>query len=151
MFSIRRAPPLIRSLEQTFYWSQSRLHFSQNRPDLASRYARQALKTLEVTEHTLFTAKALVLLAQIENERGNAVEAIELFDQALPAIASAGNAYEHGLLLLEKAPRAQHARRTRGSVGNGARGDRAFRRLVADECWSRLRARGGGRQSSARR
>lgn len=85
------------------YWSQSRLHSSQGRPDLAARYARMALETLEVTESTLFITKALVLLAQLENERGNAQEALELFDQALPAISSSGNSYEHALLLIEKA------------------------------------------------
>jgi tetratricopeptide (TPR) repeat protein len=87
----------------SLYWSQSRLHSSQNRPDLAAEYARQALETLEVTEHTAFTAKTFVLLAQLENERGDAGEALELFEQALPAIAANGNAYEHGMLLLEKA------------------------------------------------
>ncbi len=85
------------------YWSQSRLHSSQNRADLAAHYARLALETIEVTEDTLYTAKALVLLAQLENERGNTREALDLFEQALPAISASGNAYEHGLLLIEKA------------------------------------------------
>jgi len=85
------------------HWSQSRLHFSQNQPELAAEYARKAYETLEVTEHTLYTAKAVVLMAQVENERGHAREALELVEQALPAIAASGNAYEHGMLLLEKA------------------------------------------------
>jgi tetratricopeptide (TPR) repeat protein len=87
----------------SLYWSQSRLHSSQNRPDLALEYARLALETLEVTEHTLFTAKAFMLLAQIENERGKPAEALRLLDEALPLVAGSGNKYEHGLLLLEKA------------------------------------------------
>lgn len=85
------------------FWSQSRLHSSEGRPDMAARYARQALETLEVTEHTVYTAKALLLLAQMENQRGNAREALELVDQASPALALAGSPYERGLLLLEKA------------------------------------------------
>jgi tetratricopeptide (TPR) repeat protein len=85
------------------YWSQSRLHSSQNRPDLAAEYARLALETLEVTEHSLYIAKAFVLLAQIENERGRTEEALHSLDEALPLVSGSGNKYEHGLLLLEKA------------------------------------------------
>lgn len=84
-------------------WSQSRLHATEGRADLAATYARQALETLEVTEHALYVAKALVLAAQLENERGHAREALELVEEALPSIAVSGDEHEQGLALLEKA------------------------------------------------
>lgn len=85
------------------YWSQSRLHSSQGRPDLAADYARMALAVLEVTEHTTFAAKAFALLAKLENDRGNSTQALALIEEGLPTIAATGNRYEEALFLLEKA------------------------------------------------
>jgi tetratricopeptide (TPR) repeat protein len=85
------------------YWSQARLHASQRRSDLAVRYARMAHATLEATEHTVVTARALMLLAQIENDRGNHTEALALADEGGPVLAAAGNRFDEGMLLLEKA------------------------------------------------
>ena len=85
------------------YWSQSRLHSSQGRPDLAAHYARLAHASLAATEHRLLAARALVLLAHLENDRGNARAALELVDECHPKIAAAGNQLEEGMLVLERA------------------------------------------------
>lgn len=85
------------------YWSQARLHLSQHRPDLAVRYARMAHATLEATEHTVNAARALGLLAQIENDRGNHAEALAYADESAPVLAAAGNRLDEGMLMLEKA------------------------------------------------
>jgi len=85
------------------YWSQARLHASQRRPDLAARYAHMAHATLEATEHTLMAARALTMLAHIENDRGNHTEALAFADEGAPVLAAAGNRFEEGILLLEKA------------------------------------------------
>ena len=85
------------------YWSQSRLHSSQGRPDLAAHYARMAHATLAATEHTVFAARALLLLAHIENDRGNAQAALELVSDGIDPVAASGNRLDRGMLLLEKA------------------------------------------------
>jgi tetratricopeptide (TPR) repeat protein len=85
------------------YWSQARLHASQRRPDLAARYARMAHATLEATEHTVMAARALTMLAHIENDRGNHGEALAFADEGAPVLAAAGNRFEEGAVLLEKA------------------------------------------------
>jgi transcriptional regulator with XRE-family HTH domain len=73
------------------YWSQARLHASQRRQDLAARYARMAHATLEATEHTVVAARALTMLAHIENDRGNHAEALAFADEGAPVLAAAGN------------------------------------------------------------
>jgi tetratricopeptide (TPR) repeat protein len=85
------------------FWSQARLHASQRRPDLAAHYAQLAHASLAATEHTVFAARALLLLAQMENDRGDATKALDLAREAEGPIAAAGNRYDHGLILLEKA------------------------------------------------
>ena len=66
--------------------------------------------TLDATEHTVVAARALTMLAHIENDRGNHAEALVLTDEAAPVLAASGNRYEEGMLLLEKA-------RALGAVG----------------------------------
>jgi tetratricopeptide (TPR) repeat protein len=85
------------------YWTQSRLHSSQDEPELASRYARQALAILEQTEHTRYAANAFLLLATLENDQGHSVEALALIEQAAPAVKASGNRYDMGRLELERA------------------------------------------------
>jgi len=85
------------------YWSQARLHLSQRRQDLAARYARMAHATVEATEHTLVAARALTLLAHIENDRGNHADALAFAEEGAPVLAAAGNRLDEGMLLLEKA------------------------------------------------
>jgi tetratricopeptide (TPR) repeat protein len=93
------------------YWSQARLHLSQHRSDLAVRYAQMAHASLETTEHTTNAARALGLLSQIENDRGNHAEALAYAEEAAPVLAAAGNRLDEGMLLLEKA-------RALGALGN---------------------------------
>ena len=85
------------------YWSQARLHASQNHTDLAARYARMAHAALEATEHTAFAARALMLMAHFENDRGNHADALGFVEEAAPVIAASGNRYDEGMLRLEKA------------------------------------------------
>jgi tetratricopeptide (TPR) repeat protein len=85
------------------YWSQSRLHSSQDEPALAARYARLALGVLETTEHTAYVAHALLLVASLENDRGRSEEALALIDDAAPVIQATGNRYDQGCLQLERA------------------------------------------------
>ena len=85
------------------YWSQARLHASQRQPDLAARYARMAHAILEATEHTVVAARALGMLAHIENDRGNHAEALAFADEGAPVLAAAGNRFDEAMVLLEKA------------------------------------------------
>jgi len=75
-------------LRASLYWSQSRVHFSQGDPDRAAEYAHLALATLKASEQTLEAARALLLLAYIENERGNPQAALELVDEGEPVVVS---------------------------------------------------------------
>lgn len=77
-------------LRASLYWSQSRVHFSQGDPDRAAEYAQLALATLKASEQTLEAARALLLLAYIENERGNHHAALELIDEGEPVVVSSG-------------------------------------------------------------
>jgi tetratricopeptide (TPR) repeat protein len=102
------------------YWAQSRLHSSQNEPELASRYGRMALAILEQSEHTVYVANALLLIATLENDQGNSADALELVDQAEPVVQAAGNRYDIGRLELERA---------RAELGLGQREAAASRAL----------------------
>jgi tetratricopeptide (TPR) repeat protein len=85
------------------WWSQSRLHEAQQDFDTAARYARRALETIELTEHSTYAAHAHQLLAHIEIDRGHAGEALDLLDRGYPLIEQSGNRYHQGLFLLERA------------------------------------------------
>ncbi len=90
-------------LRANLYWSQCRLYHSEGKPDLAVEYAQLAVATLRSTEHQLAAARALALLAQIENDRGNAREALARLDEAAPGLASAGDEVERAMLSIERA------------------------------------------------
>jgi tetratricopeptide (TPR) repeat protein len=85
------------------FWSQARLHSSQQHTDLAAHYARMAHATLAATEHTTFAARALLLLSQLENDRQAPQAALDLLDEADPILAAAGNRYDFGVARLERA------------------------------------------------
>jgi tetratricopeptide (TPR) repeat protein len=102
------------------YWTQSRLHSSQDEPELAARYARLALTALEQTEHTRYVANAFLLLATLENDQGHSDEARALVEQAEPVVRSSGNRYDLGRLELERA---------RAELGLGDREEAASRAL----------------------
>jgi tetratricopeptide (TPR) repeat protein len=60
------------------FWSQSRLHSLRGEPQLAARYARRALDTLQRTENTAYVGMAYHLLAFAEIESGEGERALEL-------------------------------------------------------------------------
>ena len=68
-------------LQARLYWSQSRLRSDQVSIEAAARYARMALASIELTENIEYAATAHHLLANIELERGNAAEALDLLER----------------------------------------------------------------------
>jgi tetratricopeptide (TPR) repeat protein len=90
-------------LKANLYWSQSRLYSSEGNPDLAARYAELTYTTLQDTEHTVQAARALTLLAHIENDRDNAQAALELVEEGAPVIAAAGSQVDRAISALERA------------------------------------------------
>ena len=92
--------PLLRA---SLYWSQSRVHHSQGDTDRAAEYAQLALATLKASEQTLEAARALLLLAFIENDRGNPEAALELVDEGEPVVAAAGEATDAAMFTIERA------------------------------------------------
>lgn len=92
--------PLLRA---SVYWSQSRALLSEGDPDRAAEYAQLALATLKASEQTLEAARALLLLAFIENDRGNPEAALELVDEGQPIIAAAGEATDAAMFTVERA------------------------------------------------
>jgi tetratricopeptide (TPR) repeat protein len=85
------------------WWTQSRLHDSQGQPDLAARYARLALAVLEEQEQVAAAGVAHLLLAYIENERGDADAALESLERAEPIISSGSDRFHQALLQIERA------------------------------------------------
>jgi tetratricopeptide (TPR) repeat protein len=92
--------PVVRA---RLWWSQSRLHENQGDSETAADYARRALETLRLTEHTGYTARAHQLLAHIELDRGNAAEALELLETGYPLVELGGNRYELAMFRMEQA------------------------------------------------
>ena len=85
------------------YWTQSRLHAERNDPETAARYARRALELLRMTEDTYRTARAHQLLAYIENNRGNADDALELLHEGWPLLEQSANPLERAQYRIEEA------------------------------------------------
>jgi tetratricopeptide (TPR) repeat protein len=90
-------------LRAGLYWSQSRVHLAQGEPDRAAEYARLAIATLKASEQTLEAARALLLLAFIENDRGNPEAALELVAEGEPIVAAAGEATDVAMFEVERA------------------------------------------------
>lgn len=84
-------------------WSQSRLHALQNDAAAAAKYARRALDTLEATDHSYYAARAHQLVAHIELDRGNAVEALALLERGLPLVQASGSRFEEAIFRLDEA------------------------------------------------
>lgn len=85
------------------YWAQSRLQSDAGRHDAAARYARRALATAELSDHTRYGARTHQLLADVELERGDAAAALALLDAGAPLAERAGDAVQEAALRLERA------------------------------------------------
>jgi tetratricopeptide (TPR) repeat protein len=94
------ADPMFRA---SLYWSQSRVHLEQGDHDRAAEYARLAIATLRASEQTLAAAGALLMLAYIENDRGNPKAALELVDEGEPIVAAAGDDTNAAMFTVERA------------------------------------------------
>jgi tetratricopeptide (TPR) repeat protein len=90
-------------LRASLYWSQSRVYLSQGEPDRAAEYAQMASATLKASEQTLEAARALLLLAFIENDRNHPEAALALVDEGQPIVAAAGEATDDAMFTLERA------------------------------------------------
>jgi tetratricopeptide (TPR) repeat protein len=91
------------TLRASLYWSQSRVYLSQGEPDRAAEYAQLAIATLRAAEQTLEAARALLLLAFIENDRGNPEAALALVEEGEPMVAAAGKATDAAMFAVERA------------------------------------------------
>ena len=96
----RAADPMFRA---SLYWSQSRIHLARSEPDRAAEYAQLAIVTLKTSEQTLAAAEALLLLAFIENDRGNPTAALELVEEGEPIVVAAGDTTEAAMFAVERA------------------------------------------------
>ena len=96
----KTADPMFRA---SVYWSQSRVHLARGEPDRAAEYAHMAIATLKASEQTLAAAGALLLLAFIENDRGNPEAALELVGEGEPIVAAAGEATDAAMFAVERA------------------------------------------------
>jgi tetratricopeptide (TPR) repeat protein len=85
------------------WWTQSRLHTLQREPGLAERYARLALDTLVLTEHTRYVALARLVLAHVYLDEDRATEALELLEPARAVLETSDNTYDRGLIRVEVA------------------------------------------------
>jgi tetratricopeptide (TPR) repeat protein len=87
----------------SLYWSQSRVQLARSEPDRAAEYAQLAIATLKASEQTLAAAGALLLLAFIENDRGNPTAALELVEEGEPIVVAAGETTEAAMFAVERA------------------------------------------------
>jgi tetratricopeptide (TPR) repeat protein len=90
-------------LRASVYWSQSRVHLSHGDPERAAEYANLALAALRASEQTLEAARALLLLAFIENDRGNPDVALEFVDEGEPIVTAAGETTDAAMFAVERA------------------------------------------------
>ena len=96
----KTADPMFRA---SVYWSESRVHLARGEPDRAAEYAHMAIATLKASEQTLAAAGALLLLAFIENDRGNPEAALALVEEGEPIVAAAGEATDTAMFEVERA------------------------------------------------
>lgn len=85
------------------YWSQSRVHLARGEPDPAAEYAQLAIATLKASEQTLEAARALLLLAFIENDRGNPETALELVEEGEPIVVASREVTDAAMFAVERA------------------------------------------------
>lgn len=85
------------------WWTQSRLHALQGEPILAEKYARLALDTLMLTEHTRYVGLARQVLAHIYLDQGRAEEALDVLEPARAILEISDNVYDRGVFRVELA------------------------------------------------
>lgn len=91
------------TIRASLFWSQSRAYLAQGDPDRAAEYAQLAIATLKASEQTLEVARAFLLLAFIENDRGNPLAALELVDEGEPVVSAAGETTDAAMFAVERA------------------------------------------------
>lgn len=96
----RTIDPLLRA---SLYWSQSRVYLSQRQPDRAAEYAQLTVAALKNSEQTLEAARALLLSALIENDRGNPEAALQFVEEGEPIVVAAGEPTEAAMFTIERA------------------------------------------------
>jgi tetratricopeptide (TPR) repeat protein len=85
------------------WWSEARVHIRQGKLDVATRYLRKAIGFSEGSEHLGFAATAHQMLARIENDRGNAADALQAVEHGEPLATCEGNRYLQALFEVERA------------------------------------------------
>jgi tetratricopeptide (TPR) repeat protein len=90
-------------LRAGLYWSQSRVHLEQGEPGLAAEYAQLAITTLKASEQTVAAAGALLMLAYIENDRGNPRAALDLIEEGEPVVVASGDETTAAMFIVERA------------------------------------------------
>ena len=91
------------ALRANLYWSQSRLYRAEAKPELAAEYAQLAVATLRSTEHATAAARALLLQAQLENDRGHGRKALALLDDARRALGDTRDPLDSASETIERA------------------------------------------------
>lgn len=82
------APTILDPLRRAeLYWSQSHRLRSGGNADLAAGYAQLASATLRSAEHATAAARAMLLQARMENDRGDGAAALALLDDVHGALA----------------------------------------------------------------
>jgi tetratricopeptide (TPR) repeat protein len=104
------------------FWSQCRLHTSNNEPELGARYARKALAILERAENDSYVAMAYHLLAYAEIEAGNPQDALEQLDRGRDYFGEALSARDDAKFAIEE---------TRALLALGQTSDAANKAAVA--------------------
>jgi len=106
------------------WWSEARLHIQEGRLDVASRYLRRTIGLLDATEHMSFAATAFQLLARIENDRGNHLDALGALDRGEPLARCEENRYHLALFEVERA-------RALAGIGEGEQAGAVAHRAAA--------------------
>ena len=99
-FARKTSDPMFRA---SLYWSQSRVQLARGEQDSAAQFAHLALATLRASEQTLAAAGALLLLAFIENDRGNPEAALALVEEGEPIVSAAGEVTDAAMFTVERA------------------------------------------------
>ena len=90
-------------LRAGLYWTQSRAYSAQRQDDRAAEYAALVVSTLKASDQTLEAARAVLMQAFIENDRGNPQLALELLDEAEPVLRPADDPNDLATLTIQRA------------------------------------------------